>query len=194
MPAVLVTAGPTREHLDDVRFLSNGSTGKMGYAIAAAARDAGCRVILVSGPSALAPPAGVEVVHVVSALEMLAACAARVADCDMVFAVAAVADHRPKVRHSGKPQKVDTYTLELVPNPDIVATLARTAGRRLLVGFALDAVGADLETQRARARAKLLRKGLDLIVRNDASALGGDSSASEVLDAHGGQHLLPRRK
>jgi phosphopantothenoylcysteine decarboxylase/phosphopantothenate--cysteine ligase len=190
-PHVLVTAGPTREHLDDVRFLSNGSTGRMGYSVAEAARAVGCPVTLVTGPTALLPPAGVRVIPVVSALDMLAACQQILPTCDVVFAVAAVADHRPRLRQEGKPAKSERYTLELVANPDIVATLAREPGSRVIVGFALDAAGDDVGQQRARAQAKLVRKGLDLIVRNDTSALGHAASAVEVLDASGVVHTLP---
>ncbi|HLU39791.1 MAG TPA: phosphopantothenoylcysteine decarboxylase [Planctomycetota bacterium] len=192
MPTVLVTAGPTREHLDDVRFLSNGSTGRMGYEIAAAARAAGCEVILVSGPTALQPPEGVTVVPVVSACEMLDACERVFARCDLVFAVAAVADHRPKVRTPGKPAKHDgPWTLELVPNPDVVATLARVKGRRFVVGFALEAAGTEPAEQIERALAKLTRKNLDLIVLNEATAMGGPRSTITVLDGAGQRHALP---
>ncbi len=191
MPKVLVSAGPTREHLDDVRFLSNGSTGRMGYQVAAAARAAGCDVVLVSGPCQLEPPEGVRVVRVVSALDMLAACERALPTCDVVFAVAAVADHRPRLRQPGKPPKAEAYSLDLVPNPDIVATLARAAGRRVIVGFSLDATAIDGLQQQARARDKLARKGLDLIVMNDVSALGSERSAVQVLDAEGHRHAQP---
>jgi len=195
MPTVLVTAGPTREHLDEVRFLSNASTGRMGYAIAAAAEGAGCEVILVSGPTQLLPPPKVEVVPVVSALQMLAACERVLARVDLVFAVAAVADHRPRTREVGKPARRDApYTVELVPNPDIVASLARAPGHRFVVGFSLDAQGTDAEGRRQRARGKLERKGLDLIVVNDSTALGADRSAVVVLDADGHEHSLPAQQ
>lgn len=185
MPTALVTAGPTREHLDDVRFLSNASSGAMGYAVAAAARAAGCDVVLVSGPTNLPAPAGVRRVEVVSALDMLAACQEVYPRCDLLFAVAAVADHRPAARAEGKPSKAERCTLELVANPDIVATLAADKGRRVVVGFALDAVGVEPGEQQARALHKLRRKHLDFIVLNDARALGATSSAVTVLDAHG---------
>lgn len=191
MPTVLVTAGPTREHLDEVRFLSNGSTGAMGYAIAAAARAAGCEVVLVSGPTHLAAPAGVEVVRVVGALEMLTAGEAAFDRCDVLLAVAAVADHRPKHRVSGKPSKTAAYTLELVANPDIVATLAARKGRRVVGGFALDAADEPMAVQRQRALAKLQRKQLDFIALNDATALGAATSAVTVLEPGGTAHELP---
>lgn len=186
MPTVLVTAGPTREHLDDVRFVSNASSGRMGYAIAAAARAAGCKVVLVTGPSPLTPPAGVEVVQVVSAAEMLTQCRAAFPRCDLFFAVAAVADHRPAARAPGKPAKTEgSWSIELVPNPDIVATLAAEKGNRFVVGFSLDSASASPDEQLARARAKLARKHLDLIVVNDARALGAATSEARVVDARG---------
>lgn len=191
MPTALVTAGPTREYLDDVRFLSNASSGRMGFAIAAAAVAAGCEVVLVSGPTELVPPPRVTHVPVVSALEMLAACERVVADVDLIFAVAAVADHRPKERRAGKPAKTDAQTLELVPNPDIVATLARTRGARVVVGFALDASATAPAEQCERARHKLTCKGLDLIVVNDSTALAAERSAVTVLDAAGQAFSLP---
>ena len=192
MPTVLVTAGPTREYLDEVRFLSNASSGRMGYAIAAAAQAQGHDVVLVSGPTHLSPPDGVRLVPVVSALDMLAACERAFARADLVFAVAAVADHRPQQRQSGKPAKSDApYALQLVPNPDIVAALARAKGSRVVVGFALDAQEVEAAAQRERARRKLEHKGLDLIVMNDSSALGAERSAVTVLDADGHDYALP---
>ncbi len=192
MPTVLVTAGPTREHLDDVRFVSNASSGRMGYAIAGAARAAGCTVVLVTGPSPLAPPPGVEVVEVVSALEMLTQCRAAFPRCDLFFAVAAVADHRPAARAPGKPAKTEgSQSIDLVPNPDIVATLAAEKGNRFVVGFSLDSASASLEEQLARARAKLARKHLDLIVVNDARALGASTSEARVVDARGAVVEVP---
>lgn len=192
MPTVLVTAGPTREYLDDVRFLSNASTGRMGYELAAAARDAGCAVVLVSGPTELPAPEGVTLVRVVSAREMLAACEEVFATVDLVFAAAAVADHRPAERRAGKPAKEDGLdSVALVPNPDVVATLACRKGTRVVVGFALEARGVDAAVQRDRARDKLRRKHLDLIVLNDTTALGEESSAVTVLDAEGNDVAVP---
>ncbi len=193
MPTVLVTAGPTREHLDDVRFVSNASTGRMGHAIAAAAQAAGCEVVLVTGPTSLAPPAGVEVMHVVSAVEMLAACRTAFPRCDLVFAAAAVADDRPASRAAGKPPKGgDAHVVRFVPNPDIVATLAAEKGTRFVVGFSLDSASAPHADQLARAQAKLVRKNLDLIVVNDARALGASTSDATVLDARGKALTAPR--
>lgn len=193
MTTVLVTAGPTHEHLDDVRFLSNGSSGRMGYAIAAAARAAGARVLLVTGPTALRPPEGVETVSVVSALEMHREVRRLVGEADVVFGVAAVADYRPARRLPGKPAKGELgATLELVPNPDILADLGRDKGRRVLVGFALESAEGGFETALARGRRKLAAKNLDLIVVNRTEAMGAAENEVVVLDAEGGEHRLPR--
>ena len=176
---VLITAGPTREHLDPVRFLSNPSTGRMGYAIAEEAASRGARVMLVSGPTALADPAGVDIERVTSTEEMLAACRRRFGECDVLVAVAAVADHRPRRRHAEKRPKDDIgSTLELEPTPDIVATLAADKGDRLVVGFA-----AETTDLLASAAAKMRRKGLDLIVANDVSdpAVGFGSKDNRVV-------------
>ena len=138
MATILVTAGPTREYLDDVRFLANGSTGRMGFAIASAAAAAGHRVTLVLGPVEASPPAGVDVVHVVAALEMQAEAERHFDACDILIAAAAVADYRPAQRLAGKPPKGGSLHLELVPNPDIVAGLAldlRSRGHRNLLGL-----------------------------------------------------------
>lgn len=176
---VLVTAGPTREHLDPVRFLSNPSSGRMGYAVAEAAAARGAHVVLVSGPTALEPPAGVEIERVTSAEEMLAACRRHFAGCDVMVAAAAVADHRPARRHREKRRKEEIgSTLELERTPDIVATLAAEKGRRLVVGFAAETT--DLV---ASALGKLERKGLDLIVANDVGdpAIGFASADNRVV-------------
>ena len=166
---VLVTAGPTREHIDPVRFLSNRSTGRMGYAVAEAAVAAGHAVTLVSGPVAIAPPAGLAAfVPIVSARDLLAAVKARLADCDALVMTAAVADFRPARRAPRKIHKgAMPAALALVRNPDVLAALRPRKGRRLFVGFAAE-TDAVLES----AAAKLARKGLDLIVANDVTQPG----------------------
>ena len=166
---VLITAGPTREELDPVRYISNHSSGKMGYALARAARRRGAEVLLISGPTALAKPDGVQVVGVTSALEMLREVMARAAGCHVVIKAAAVADYRPARRESAKiKKKSDLATLELVKNPDILAELgAMNAGlqpRPFLVGFA-----AETDTLAENATKKLKGKNLDMIVANDVS-------------------------
>jgi Phosphopantothenoylcysteine synthetase/decarboxylase len=182
----LLTAGPTREHLDPVRFLSNGSSGKMGYALAAAAARRGWRVDLVSGPVSLGAPAGVTVHRVISAAEMLAACEPLFGACDLFIAVAAVADYRPKERAAEKRKKTGgAVTLELVPTVDVLKTLA--AGKRagqVVVGFAAETN--DVETY---ARRKLVEKRLDWIVANDVSRPGigmnADDNAVTLLGVNG---------
>jgi phosphopantothenoylcysteine decarboxylase/phosphopantothenate--cysteine ligase len=176
----LLTAGPTREHLDPVRFFSNGSSGKMGYALAAAAAARGWRVDLVSGPVSLPTPAGVALHPVVSAADMLTACEPLFPACDLFIAVAAVADYRPKTFSPTKQKKYPgELTLELVPTVDILATLAaRKTPAQTVVGFAAETH--DLETY---ARAKLVAKQLDWIVANDLAqpGIGMNADANTVL-------------
>ena len=175
---VLVTAGPTREHLDPVRFLSNPSSGRMGYAVAEEAAARGAEVTLVSGPTALEDPPGIATVRVISADEMLAACRRPFSECDVLVAVAAVCDFKPKHRFPTKQGKESLgRVLELEPTPDVVATLAAAKGSRLVVGFA-----AQTGDPVPEARRKLAAKGLDLIVANDVSApgVGFDALANRV--------------
>ncbi|KXS39728.1 MAG: phosphopantothenoylcysteine decarboxylase / phosphopantothenate--cysteine ligase [Halomonadaceae bacterium T82-2] len=180
---ITLTAGPTREALDPVRYLSNHSSGKMGYALAAAAAARGARVRLISGPVALGTPAGVERVDVTSAEEMLEATREAVADSDVFIGCAAVADYRaarPAEHKIKKTDGQDTLTLELVKNPDIIATIAAETPRPFVVGFAAET--RDLE---AYARDKLARKNLDMIVANDVSraglGFGSDRNAALML-------------
>ena len=182
----LVTAGPTEEPLDPVRVLTNRSSGKQGYAIAAALARLGAEVTLVSGPTALAAPAGVRRVQVRTALEMLAACQAAL-PADIAVCVAAVADWRADEVFGVKLKKSKDGppTLRLVENPDILATLSRSGpGRpKLVIGFA-----AETNDVEAHARAKLARKGCDWIVANDVSAdwvMGGEDNAVMVIDSQG---------
>ena len=161
----LVTAGPTREHLDPVRFLSNRSTGRMGFAVAAAATEAGHAVTLVAGPVALGTPPGAARVDVVSARDMLAAVQARLAGADVLVMTAAVADWRPRHMADAKLKKAAMHpVIELEPNPDILKTLVPAKDGRLFVGFA-----AETGDPLPEARRKLAAKGLDLIVANDVS-------------------------
>ena len=165
---VLITAGGTREALDPVRFIGNRSSGKMGYALADAAQSRGAKVILVSGPTALHPPARCEVVRVTTADEMRKSVLGRMAEATMVIKAAAVADYRPvNVAHQ-KMKRTGPMTLELQPTDDILAevTKQRRPGQ-LIVGFA-----AETENTVENGRAKLLRKGADAIVVNDVSGEG----------------------
>lgn len=193
MVSILITAGPTREYLDDVRFLSNGSSGRMGFALAQAARAAGHRVVLVLGPVDGAPPAGIEVLPVVSALEMQAAAERAFAGCDAAIAAAAVADWRPAVRHAGKPPRGQQgLRLDLVPNPDIVAGLAARKGHRIVVGFALESAAAGMAAAVERGRAKLVQKNLDAVVVNLHDAIGSDDAQFVFCRRDGGAETLPR--
>ncbi len=182
---VLITAGPTFEMLDPVRGLTNRSSGKMGYALAEAARDAGARVTIVSGPTALEAPNRVEVRPVTSAAEMLDAVMAQAAHSDVFIGVAAVADYRPAKPNAGKIKKdAQSMTLELVRNADILATVAALRPRPFTVGFAAET--SDLERE---ARKKLIAKGADLIIANDASTIGSES-ASVIVVARAGSTAL----
>jgi phosphopantothenoylcysteine decarboxylase / phosphopantothenate---cysteine ligase len=178
---ILITAGPTREYLDDVRYLSNDSSGRMGYALAAAARGAGHDVVLVSGPVHLPPPPGCECLFVHTTEQMRDACVARFADCDGVIAAAAVCDYKPLNRVPGKISKTGgTITLEMIETDDVLAELGRLKGRRFVLGFALEATNA-----RENALQKLRAKNCDWIVLNGPAAIGAESNTVEVLDAAG---------
>jgi phosphopantothenoylcysteine decarboxylase/phosphopantothenate--cysteine ligase len=165
---VLVTAGGTREALDPVRYIGNRSSGKMGYALADAAQSRGAKVILISGPSALHPPARCEMVHVTTAAEMRKAVLGRMVEATMVIKAAAVADYRPVNVSEQKLKRSGPMTLELAPTEDILAevTKQRRPGQ-LIVGFA-----AETQNTMENGRAKLLRKGADAIVVNDVSGEG----------------------
>lgn len=162
---ILITAGPTREAIDPVRFLSNRSTGKMGFAVAQAAAERGHAVTLIAGPVALATPPGVIRVDVVSALDMLAAVQRLLPDHQALVMSAAVADWRPAKASAVKLKKSDMRpVIELEPNPDILKTIRPAKEQRLFVGFA-----AETGDPVAEARRKLEAKGLDLIVANDVA-------------------------
>lgn len=190
---VLVTAGPTREELDPVRYLSNYSSGRMGYAVARAARCRGARVILITGPTALPVPRGVETVAVTSAREMAEAVLDRYTEASIIVKAAAVADYRPAARAAGKVKKqsAEGMTLELVKNPDILAELGRRKEDRLLVGFA-----AETSDLLANAQAKLQAKNLDLIVANDVTEAGAgfdvDTNIVRFLYPDGRVESLPQ--
>ena len=165
---VLITAGPTCEDLDPVRYLTNRSSGKMGYAVAEAAARRGARVILVSGPTALDAPAGVERIDVRTAAEMYRAVLEKFPDSSVAIFAAAVADYRPAEMLDQKIKRnKESFTLALEPNPDILATVAKNKGERLIVGFA-----AETERVAENARKKLAAKNADLIVANDVTAEG----------------------
>jgi phosphopantothenoylcysteine decarboxylase/phosphopantothenate--cysteine ligase len=188
---VLVTAGPTREPLDPVRFISNRSSGKMGYGLARAALRRGAEVTLVSGPTALPPPAGAVFVPVQTAEEMRAAVLEHLARATIVVKAAAVADYRVKDVAGTKIKGKRELTIELTPNPDILAEVAARRTGAFIVGFA-----AETHEVAANARDKLVRKGVDLLVANDVSRAGivFDADDNEVLliDRWVGERVLPR--
>lgn len=191
-PIFLITAGPTREHLDPVRFFSNPSTGKMGYALARAARDRGAAVILVSGPVALRAPRGVRLVRVERAGEMRREVLRRHAD--IIIMAAAVADYRPKRRLARKmkkgPQKIN---VPMVRTGDILAELGRMKGDRILVGFAAETGALVREAGR-----KLREKNLDMVVANDVSRPGAgfasDYNRAVIIDRAGNVTRLARMR
>ena len=185
---VLITAGPTYEAIDAVRGITNRSSGKMGYAVAQAALERGAEVTLISGPVALRPPHGVEVVNVVSAGEMFEAVKQKVAQADIFIGVAAVADYRAAQTSPQKIKKNDAaLTLQLVPNPDILAYVAALPQPPFCVGFA-----AESEKLREHATAKRKQKNIPLLAANLAQdAIGSDDNELLLFDA-AGEHRLPR--
>jgi phosphopantothenoylcysteine decarboxylase/phosphopantothenate--cysteine ligase len=165
---VLITAGPTCEDIDPVRFLTNRSSGKMGYALAEAAQRRGARVILVSGPTDLKIPEGVDWVPVRTTEQMHQAVRERAPEADIVVMAAAVSDYRPSATHQTKLKRGDGgLTLTLEPTPDILAELGNEKGKRVLIGFA-----AETNNVAENARAKLVRKSADMIVANDVTLEG----------------------
>ena len=190
---VLVTAGPTREPIDPVRYISNRSSGKMGYGLAVAALRRGAAVTLVSGPTALTPPAGAVFVPVQTAEEMREAVLQHLEKATIVIKAAAVADYRARHAASAKIKGKHDLMLELTPNADILAEVAARRTGAFVVGFA-----AETNDVAANARAKLEAKGIDLLVANDVSrsGIGFDADDNEVLllDRWGGARPLPKMR
>lgn len=188
---ILITAGPTHEAIDPVRFIGNRSSGKMGYAIAEAAIGQGHRVTLISGPVSLVPPARAETVRVTSAEDMLEAVRKHLPDCDTLIMVAAVSDWRPKQASPVKLKKSQmSEFLELERTPDILADVAPLKGERLYVGFA-----AETGDLRSEAHRKLKEKHLDCIVANDVShpewGMQSDYNKVILMSADGTEQALP---
>lgn len=192
---VVITAGPTREAIDPVRYISNYSSGKMGYALAQAAMEAGAQTVLISGPTQLAAPERVKFIAVTTAQQMLEESLAQTKDSDIFIAAAAVADYRPIQVAAQKIKKTneEKITLELTKNPDIVATIAALDRKPFTVGFA-----AESENVIEYAKQKLQRKNLDLIIANDIASEGigfnSDENAVTVIDAHQQVELARRGK
>ena len=175
---ILITAGPTREYIDDVRFLSNASSGKMGYGLAAAAVAAGHEVVLVTGPVLIETPAGCEVHHIETTEQLRSTCVDLFPACDGVIAAAAVCDYRPKERIKGKITKTgQPMMFELVETSDVLAELGGMKGNRWVMGFALES-----QDPRKNAMRKLRMKSCDCIVLNDTSAISSETNHVEVIN------------
>ena len=188
---LIVTAGPSREPLDPIRYISNRSSGKMGYALARAAARRGAEVVLISGPTALTPPPGVKVTAVDTAAEMRRAILDEYAACTAVIMAAAVADYHPAEFSVNKIKRGrGSLDVRLEPNPDILKELGRRKDGKLLIGFAAETDNLD-----ANAEKKLREKNLDMIVANDVTKQGsgfdGDTNIATIIDRRGATHSLP---
>jgi phosphopantothenoylcysteine decarboxylase/phosphopantothenate--cysteine ligase len=190
---ILVTAGPTHEPFDPVRYITNHSSGKMGYAVALMAKRRGAEVTLISGPTELAAPKGVRCISVTTAIEMRDAVLGHLEESTVVIKTAAVADYRPEECRSTKikkSKKGERLTVHLEMNPDILAAVAEKKGSRIVVGFAM-----ETEHLLEHAREKLIEKGLDCIVANDLTVPGAgfrtDTNVIRILDREGGDEIFP---
>ena len=178
---ILITAGPTREYLDDVRYLSNASSGRMGYALAQAALDNGHQVVLVTGPVDIEPPPGCDVRRVVTTDEMRDASVAAYPDCDGVIAAAAVCDYKPLLRTAGKLTKTGgPISIELIETDDVLAQLGASRQHRWVVGFALEASNAH-----ENALQKLRAKNCDVVVLNGPAAIGAEGNDVQLIGETG---------
>lgn len=191
---VLVTASCTQEPIDPLRFISNYSTGKMGYCLASSARDRGAKVLLISGPTYLSPPEGVKVISVKTAQEMKEAVLSHFKDSDLVIKAAAVADYRPRqVRKAKVKKSTPFFSLELERTPDILEELGKQKKDKILIGFA-----AETEDLVKNAKIKMKEKNLDLIVANDltlkGSGMGSDTNIAKLIFKDGKTISLPRMK
>ena len=190
---IVITAGPTREAIDPVRYISNHSSGKMGYALAEAAAEAGAETVLISGPVNLAAPERIKVVNVISAQEMYDAALTETNGCDLFIASAAVADYRPvQVSEQKIKKSADNMTIELAKNPDIVSAVAALEKRPFTVGFAAETANAE-DGLEHYARGKLERKNLDLVIANDVSdrtiGFNSDDNAVLVVEVQGSEAI-----
>lgn len=178
---ILITAGPTREYLDDVRYLSNASSGRMGYALVESCLAKGHEVVLVSGPVNIPPPRGCEFHAVETTAEMREVCVELFPQCDGVIAAAAVCDYKPRNRIEGKIAKTgDPIAIEMIETDDVLAELGSQKESRWVVGFALEA-----ENPRENALQKLRAKNCDLVVLNAPVAIGAETNQVELIDRNG---------
>ncbi len=188
---ILVTAGPTQEPFDPVRYITNYSSGKMGYALAVIARRRGAAVTLISGPTALSVPRGIEFIPVKTALEMRDAVMARLEEATVVIKAAAVSDYRPEVRQAIKIKKKEgPLTVRLERNPDIISEIGQAKGSRIVVGFSMES-----DHLIENARTKLMEKGMDFIVANDLTEPGAgfrtDTNIIRIMDREGAVETFP---
>ena len=178
---IIITAGPTREYLDDVRYISNASSGRMGYAITEAILNAGHEAILVSGPVSLTPPVGAEFHAVESTDQMMEVCQELFPRCDGVIAAAAVCDYKPQKRVVGKMSKTGSpISLDMIETDDVLAALGREKKAQWILGFALEA-----QNERENALQKLRRKNCNWIVLNRPNAIGSEENSVELLNETG---------
>ena len=187
---ILVTAGPTREPFDPVRYITNYSSGKMGYALAIAGKRRGAHVTLISGPTALPAPLDIKFISVASAVDMRDAVMDHLDSATVVIKAAAVADYRPSLRSAAKIKKGDGLDLQLERNPDIILEVGRKKGSRILVGFAV-----ETENLVENARNKMKKKNMDIIVANDVTkegaGFGHDTNIIKILSPEGGIENIP---
>ena len=178
---ILITAGPTREYLDDVRYLSNASSGRMGHALVEAAVAAGHEVVLVSGPVDLPRPQGCEVHQIETTQEMRDVCVSVFPDCDGVIAAAAVCDYKPRNRVVGKIAKTgNPISIEMIETDDVLAQLGKHKQHRWVIGFALEAVNAN-----ENALQKLRAKNCNVVILNGPSAIGAETNEVSVIGQQG---------
>ena len=188
---VLVTAGGTREYLDPVRFIGNPSSGKMGYALAEAVKLRGGEVKLITAPTFLPPPGGVKVIHVTTALEMKEKVMENLPPCDIVIMASAVGDYRPeRVEKKKRKRTGGKWDISLIPNPDILSEVSRDKKGKIVVGFSV-----EIERQIEKAKEKLKKKRMDLVVANDItredSGFGKDTNKATLIDKYGTIEELP---
>lgn len=186
----LITAGPTREYLDPVRYLSNASSGRMGYALATAAKRRGHKVVLISGPVEIKPPGGVRTIKVVSARDMYESFKKHFPKADIVVGAAAVSDYRPAENKKEKLKRaLRPLTLKLVPNPDIMHYAGKNKKGRLLIGFAL-----ETQDLLKSAKAKLDKKRFDMIIANYPEVIGRNKATVWILDKNSNIVSIPENE
>jgi len=177
LKTVLITAGPTKEYIDPVRFISNDSSGKMGYLLAEESKKNGVKVILISGPTNLQPPKEIKVINVISAEQMFGQVKKYFGKCDVFISCAAVGDYKAGKFSENKIKKTgDSVNLKLIPNPDILFEVSKIKGSRILVGFAL-----ETDELIKNAQKKLEEKKLDMIIANKTDSINSDKTTGAII-------------